>query len=124
MAPGKVREVYAVDSIHERLYSSDHPTLSKVIQDICDLGIIYFDAIDNSIVTAQEGYGISGDATHLCDMLLDPGTDQEDLRQYIVDMKDKANLALEKCVLALNKFREVRKNLINVIKLVVLTSIR
>lgn len=114
VALGEVSGAYVVGRIPEYFPSSDHPTLSLVIQDIRGLGVVYFGAIDDSILTAQEGYGLSGDAIHLCDMLLDPSTNEEELHQFIVDMKDKATLAWGKCSLALEKFRDVRKNLIDV----------
>lgn len=91
--------------------SSDHPALSKVIDDIGRLGLIYYEAIDLSIKTAQDGYNFSGDAVQLCELLLNQETDVNDLREYIQDMRDKAKTACEECTHTLNKFRDVRQGL-------------
>ncbi|KIM23326.1 hypothetical protein M408DRAFT_332413 [Serendipita vermifera MAFF 305830] len=94
-----------------RQASSDHPILSKVIQDVHRVGLVYYEAIDLSINTAQHGFDFSGDAVQLCDSLLNPDTEMEALREYIQDMKDKAQGAQEECTNALNKFRKVRQDL-------------
>lgn len=68
-----------------------------------------------SIKTAQDGYSFSTDVIQLCDYLLDKTTSMEDLREYIQDMKDKAKQAYGECTETLNKFREVRRGLNDVV---------
>ncbi|KIM23327.1 hypothetical protein M408DRAFT_332415 [Serendipita vermifera MAFF 305830] len=96
--------------------STDHPQLQQVIQKIQGHTIVYFEAIDTSIKTAQDGYGFSCDAIELCGYLLDPETDTDDLQEYIGDMQSKAKRAHEDSLMTLNKFRDVRKGLIEITK--------
>lgn len=96
--------------------SSDHPTLSKFIQDIRRIGLAFYEAIDLSIGIAQHEFDFSGDAIELCDLLLSADTEIEELREYIQDMNDKAKAAREECTNALDKFRKVRQELNQIVK--------
>ncbi|KIM23312.1 hypothetical protein M408DRAFT_28002 [Serendipita vermifera MAFF 305830] len=99
-----------------RRASSNNPALSKVILDICQFSSNYYDAIDISIDTAQNGYQFSDDVIELCGFLLNETIDIEELREYIDDMKSKAQDAWEECTAALTKFRKVRQDLLEIMK--------
>lgn len=94
--------------------STDHPQLQQVIKDIQSHAVIYLDAIDTSIKTAQDGYAFSSDAIELCDYLLDPTTNIGELWEYIDDMCGKAKSAHGDSVIVLGKFRDVCKGLMEV----------
>ncbi|KIM23311.1 hypothetical protein M408DRAFT_11600 [Serendipita vermifera MAFF 305830] len=99
-------------------------TPHKILNSIVDsayknfhlFGLGYYEAIDLSIDTAQHGFDFGGDAIQLCDSLLNPDTKMEALREYIQDMKDKAQGAQEDCTNTLNKFRKLRESLKEIIK--------
>lgn len=118
LSPGTERRNYSghfyVDLLPHFLLSTDHPVLRQAIQKIQGHALVYFDAIDASVGTAQDGYAFSCDAIELCGYILDPDADPSELQEYILDMQSKAKLAHDDSVVTLNKFREVRKGLIEV----------
>jgi hypothetical protein len=94
--------------------SSNHPQLQQVIQKIQVHTVVYCEAIDTSIKTAQDGFDLSCDAIGLCGYLLEPDTDPNGLQEYIGDLHTKANRVYEDSLTTLNKFRDVRQGLIEV----------
>lgn len=92
--------------------STEHPQLQQVVKKIQSHAVIYLDAIDTSIKTAQDGYAFISDAIELCGYLIDPVTDIKELREYIEKMCRKSKSARNDSTIALGKFRDVRKGLI------------
>ena len=106
-----------IPSLSHKYRSIDHPQLQQVIKQIQGHSLVYCEAIDNSIKTAQDGFDFSCDAIDLCGHLLDPDTDPNDLQGYIGDIQSKAKRAHEDSVTTLNKFRHVREGLMEVRRL-------
>jgi hypothetical protein len=101
-------------SLSHKYRSTDHPQLQQVIKNIQGQTLVYCEAMDTSIKTAQDGLDFSSDAIELCGHLLDPDTDPNDLQGYIGDMQNKAKRAHEDSSTTWNKFREVRQGLMEV----------
>jgi hypothetical protein len=103
-----------IPSLSHKYPSIDHPQLQRVIKKIQGNTLVYCEAMDNSIKTAQDGFDFSCDAIELCGHLRDPATDTNDLQGYIGDLQSKAKRAHEDSVTTLNKFRHVRRGLMEV----------
>jgi hypothetical protein len=76
--------------------------------------LVYYEAIDMTIQTAEAGYAFSTEAIDLCHDLLDTNTDLEDLQEYIRLMKVAARKAHHDSKVATDKFTYVQKGIFEV----------
>jgi hypothetical protein len=91
--------------------------MEKIICDVGKQGLIYYDAIDMSIGTAEAGYAFSTEAIDLCRELLEPTSDLEELQTFVTSMQDTARKAHEDSKATLGMFDMVRTGLIEVCSL-------
>jgi hypothetical protein len=91
--------------------SVDNDALMKIVQDIQQNGLTYYDAIDMSIKTAEDGHAFSSDIIDLCDFLLEPTTDLDDILEYVETIRKKASTAHTESEATKEKFRAVRAGL-------------
>lgn len=85
-----------------------------VVMKIQKNGSLYCDAIDMSIKTAEDGYAFSSDIINLCDFLLDPSTELDDILDYVKTIRDKANRARIEAAETMEKFRTIYTNAMEV----------
>jgi hypothetical protein len=83
----------------------------SVVREIEKNGLIYYEAIDMSIKTAEDGHAFSSDIIDLCDFLLDPSTELSDILAYVETIRDKASRAHTDSKATMEKFRAVRAGL-------------
>ena len=95
-------------------FSSDNPHLEQIIKRIVNNCIRYIQAIEMSLKIAGDGYSLASDAVDVCEFVVDPTTDPEDLREYIDDMKGKAKEAHQDCKEVSEKFRAVQAGIFEV----------
>jgi hypothetical protein len=88
--------------------------MEQIICDVREQGLIYYDAIDMSIGTAEAGYAFSTEAIDLCDELLEPTFDLEELQKFVTLMQDTARKAHKDSKATLSLFDKVRTALIEV----------
>lgn len=98
----------ALNSIN---YSTDNSVCNAIIQKVRGQGLVYYSALDQSVRAAQDGYKFSDDAEYLCDFLLDPKNSQNDLQEFVADMRTTARRAHKDAVEMSEKFRSVRSGL-------------
>jgi hypothetical protein len=67
-----------------------------------------------SVRTAQDGHDISRDAIILCDYLRDKTQPWDNIRAFILDMKEKAKSAHKDCKETMEMFRSVNRGLLEV----------
>jgi len=94
--------------------STDNARLDRVIQRIQACSLVYSEAIDRSLKTAQSGIGLGSDVIDLCGHLKDLGINSDDLQEYILGLQKKKELASDDAAKTLAKFGEVRRSLTEV----------
>lgn len=90
---------------------STNATVRFVVKDVTRNAQIYFEALDLSIQTVDAGYKFSLYSESLCDLLLDPRMNVDQLRGFIQDLRGVARESHEAAKRTSEKFRLVRQGL-------------
>jgi len=83
--------------------------VQPIIKHIQEQSVAYYQALDLSIKTVENGYTFSKDSELLCDYLLDPKNTVEELQEFIDDMRKNAKQALKDAKVMSEMFRGVRQ---------------
>jgi hypothetical protein len=95
------------------IHRSDHPLVMDIIVRIRSHIAVYFEAIDMSIETSNDGVGLVQDALSLCGFLAQDRP-LEHLLSFIDDMIGIADRAHQRAQNTMDKFRVARRGLFQV----------
>lgn len=90
--------------------STNNAKFQELIDKVQAHGVIYFDALDTSTTTAEDGLAISIEIVDLCP-LLKKDANPEDLKKTLSDIREKAQKAHKGSKGTLDKFRDIKENL-------------
>lgn len=97
-------------------FKSENPVVIVVVDSIQKQGSAYYSAIEESIGTAEAGVAFSADAIDLCENLLNPRWNRQELVQYASEMRSTASKAVAAATEARDLFGGVRTGLYEIVK--------
>ena len=106
--------IYIISSILIALLRSSHPEVKVIVTRIKAQAMMYFQVIDMSVRTSQDGVNFAEDIDMLCDKLV-LGSPEEVVMEFIKDMLQVAQRAHMQAEATSKRFRSVRSGLFEVI---------
>jgi len=91
-----------------------HKDVIPYIDSVKEQSQVYYEALDMSLLAAQNGIVFSQDAEALCDCLLNPHCPVDDIIVFVQDMRELATRSHGEAKTMCDKFRSVRQNLIQI----------